>query len=428
MSERKPSRRGFLKAAALAPVMAQLATARRALGDELAGLGERTAAQGLGASLASSYRLDPSITYLNHGSIGTIPRAIQQAHRKYLEICETNPWVHMWGEAWKEPLQQVRNQAASMLCCDASEVAFTHNTTEAFNLLANGLPLAAGDEVLFSSLNHTGASACWHHMAEVRGFTVREFDFPLREVPHLTADDVVGIYREQIRPETRVLVFTHVDNQVGLRHPVKELAAAARERGVQFVAVDAAQTVGMIPLDVAAMGVDVYATSPHKWLQAPKGLGLVYVRQEIQDNLRPMWVTWGQARYRGTARIYEDYGTRNLPEVLSLGDAIDFQQQLDESNKEHHHRRLWEAARSAVAESPRLRWRSPTTWRLSAALYSIEPIGESSRAVFERLYSRHGYVFRPFEIEGLNAVRLSPNVMNTRGQIAEVLAKVAEKG
>jgi selenocysteine lyase/cysteine desulfurase len=90
----------------------------------------------------------------------------------------------------------------------------------------------------------------------------------------MTKADVLDAYDRHITPRTRVLVFPHVDNIVGLRHPARELADLAHSKGVEFVAVDAAQTVGMLPVDLQAMGVDVYAASPHKWLQAPKGIGL----------------------------------------------------------------------------------------------------------------------------------------------------------
>jgi len=103
---------------------------------------------------------------------------------------------------------------------------------------------------------------------------------------------------------------------------------------VEFVAVDGAQTAGMLPLDLAASGVDFYSTSGHKWIQAPKGTGLLYVRREVRENVAPMWMTWGQARWEGTVRVLEDYGTRNLAEILVLGDAIAFQNDLGRQRAE----------------------------------------------------------------------------------------------
>ena len=101
------------------------------------------------------------------------------------------------------------------------DLAITHNTTEGFNILAHGLPLGAGDEVLFSSLNHGGASVAWDHIGPQRGYTVRRFDFPVARTSELTVDEVVAIHAEAIRPETRVLVVPHVDNMVGMIHPLR---------------------------------------------------------------------------------------------------------------------------------------------------------------------------------------------------------------
>jgi selenocysteine lyase/cysteine desulfurase len=379
------------------------------------------------AALRDRYMLSPEVTYFNHGSIGTIPRAVHQARATYLEICESNPWLYMWGGAWEEPREQVREKAAAYIGCRPPDLAFTHNTTEGFNILANGLPLGPGDEVLFSSLNHAGAAICWDHYAETRGFTVKRFDFPILDVPEMSADDVLDAYDRHITADTRVLVFPHVDNIVGLRYPVMRLAALARSKGVEIVAVDGAQTVGMIDLNVAELGVDAYCTSTHKWVQSPKGLGLMYVREELQAALRPMWVTWGQARWQGSARKYEDYGTRNLPEVLTLGDAIDFQEALGSTWKEERYAALWERFRLMAEESDRVVWRSPRSWSGSASLFAVEIRGADSQDIFDYMYREHGFVFRPFQTQGLNTVRISPNVYNTEeevGRFFEVVGSV----
>ncbi len=415
-----PDRRGFLKSAA---ALAALVPARQAFGRELAVLERRVRQEGF-PGIRDAYLLADDVLYLNHGSIGTIPRAVHEARERYLSVCETNPWLYMWGPAWEEPLAEVRRKAAAYLGCMAEELAFTHNTTEAFNTLAQGLELDPGDEVLFSSLNHPGASICWQHHGPRRGYVVRRFEFPIADVPGLTPDDIVEIYTGRITDRTRVLVFPHVDNIVGVRYPVRRLAAAARARGVRYVAVDGAQAVGMIPVDVASMDVDFYATSPHKWLQAPKGLGLLYVRASARRRLSPMWVTWGQRRWRGTARVYEDYGTRNLPEVLTLGDALDFQMRLEAGGKADRLQAHWRRLREAVEASPRLAWRSPARWERGASLVAVEPLRRSAGEVFERLYADHGVVFRAFG-EPTNTMRISPNVVTSEAELDRFLELVA---
>ncbi len=400
-------------------VLGLLNPVRRAFAEELDRIDLENHTAGSFAQLRAEYMLDPNVTYLNHASIGTIPHAVFDARSRYLELCERNPWLYMWGGEWEQPREEVRAKAGEFIGCKASEITFTHNTTEAFSLLAHGLPLGAGDEVVFSSLNHDGASVGWFLNSAAKGYRVKRFQFPIADVPGMTKADVLNIYDEQISSNTRVLVFPHVDNIIGLRHPVRELAALARSRGVEFVAVDSAQTVGMLPVNVREMGVDVFATSPHKWLQAPKGLGLTYVSEKIRHMVRPMWVTWGQTRngWTDTGRIFEDYGTRNLAEVLTLGDAIDFQHRLSPSEREAHLRGLWEYTRRRAMEHPRADWRSSHSWELGGSLYAVEIRDRNVADLSRWMFQEHGFVFRPFRSQGLNTARISPIVFNTEEDI-----------
>jgi selenocysteine lyase/cysteine desulfurase len=419
-------RRSFVRTlagGATASALASLAAARGAFAESLAALAGGLQEHGF-AGLGDAYMLSPDVLYLNHASIGTIPRAVYEARARYLTLCESNPHLYMWGEAWQAPKEEVRAKAAALLRCTTEEVAITHNTTEGFNLLAQGLALQPGDEILFSTLNHSGASVPWRQHGARRGYSVRQFEFPIPDIPGMTAQDVVDTYAAQVRPETRVLVFPHVDNIVGLRYPVRALADAARARGVTYIAVDAAQSVGMLPVDVSAMGVDFLATSPHKWLQAPKGLGLFYARRAVQEKLAPMWVSSGQARFRGTAGIYDDYGTRNLAEVLTLGDAIDFQQELGAEAKAARHRAVWQRMRDFVGASPLLTWRSSRDWELASGLYGIEVNGQSSAGLLERLGRERGFVFRAFRVQGIDSMRISPNVQTRDEEIAAFLETI----
>lgn len=329
--------------------------------------------------------------------------------------------VHVGG-AWEEPREDARRAAAGLLGAKPDDVAITHNTTEGFNLLAQGLPLGAGDEVLFSSMNHAGASVCWEQQAPRRGFTVRRFEFPVLDAAKLTAADVADIYLSQVRDATRVLVCPHVDNIVGLRYPLREIAERAHASGVEFVAVDGAQTAGMIPIDIEASGVDFYSTSGHKWIQAPKGTGLMYLRATSREDLEPMWTTWGQGRWADLARRYEDYGTRNLAEAVVLGAAVDFQVALT-SRAERRLRLLREYTQAAVGASASLEWCSPQSWADGASLYAIRAprlvAGDASRS----LYEDHGVVLRPFGGD-LNTLRLSPNVITSTDQIDTFIRQV----
>lgn len=413
-----PTRRGFLQALAAGAGAAVLADFSKLEAATSAGVQRLTQARtDPSGALRADYLVDPAIRYLNHASIGTVPRVVHDAHREYSALCETNPWLYMWGGGWEEAREDVREKAGHLLGVDPEDVAITHNTTEAFNLLARGLPLGSGDEVLFTNLNHPGASVAWERFGPERGYSVRRTTIPLERSAQLTEADLVEAHDRAIGPRTRVLVVPHLDNIVGLRHPLRALVEAARARGVEYVAVDGAQTAGMLPLDLDATGVDFYATSGHKWIQSPKGLGLLYIRRELRDSLTPLWVTWGQERWAGTARIFEDYGTRNLPELLAMGDALDVQRSLGDGWKLERYRTLREHLRQAVEEAPELTWRSPPDLETGGPLVAIERRGADAGRLGRWLWEEHQTVVRAFSGEPLNTIRVSPNVVTSESEL-----------
>jgi selenocysteine lyase/cysteine desulfurase len=129
-----------------------------------------------------------------------------------------------------------------------------------------------------------------------------------------------------------------------------------------------------------------------------------------------MWVTWGQGRWRESARRYEDYGTRNFAEMVTLGNALDFQERVGADVKESRYREIWNLFREMTDNSDRVTWRSSRDWSLSASLFAIEINGKTSTDVSERMHREHGFVFRPFRTQQLNHVRISPNVYNTEDE------------
>ncbi|RNC85826.1 MAG: aminotransferase class V-fold PLP-dependent enzyme [Balneola sp.] len=364
------------------------------------------------------YSLSDSVTYLNHGSTGTMPKIVQEARRSYLALCENNPWFYMWSSEWEEPIHEVREKVARYINANPNEITFPHNTTEIFNLLALGLRLGSGDEVLFPNLNHSGASIPFHFHASKKGYDVRVFEMPVERISDINVDDLLALYDEHITPKTRLVVIPHIDNTFGVRQPAKEITKLARSKGVPFVALDTAQTMGMIPIDVKDLDVDIIGTSAHKWLQAPKGISVAYFNPRIWEEVSPMWVTWGQERWKGSSRVFEDYGTRNRPEILSIGHAIDFQASLDEEVKSEKLQSLWNLAKDLADEHPNTTWRSPRTWELSGSLFVIEVNSIKPSELSNGLFLDHGIVFRPFD--GYSTIRISPNLANTEEEISRL--------
>ena len=415
-----PDRRAFISGTGLglASLLGDRSVFTSAL-ERLAPVASEPAAR----TLRDEYLLESGLLYLNHGSIGTIPRVVVEEHARRIRQCETNPHLHMWGDAWTEAFAATRAAAAGLLRCETDEVAITHNTTEGMNVLAQGLPLRAGDEVLFSSLNHPSSSEPWRYHAARRGYSARRFEIPLDDITGLTVSDVVAMYERQIRPETKVLVFPHIDNVVGLRHPTREIVAMARRRGVQFIAVDIAQSLGMVPVDVGAEDADFYAASPHKWVQAPKGVGLFVARRRVQDVLDTFWVRRPRASLPKTAERFEDYSTRDMPAVLALKDAIAFQQRLGEREKETRLLEIMRWFRDRVDATSSLAWRSARHPALSSSLFAVGLRKGDAREVEHALSTQHDIWVRPFA-PPLNTLRVSPNLINTVADADRFIAAV----
>ena len=420
MQRTPTSRRGFLRTLAAAGAAAPLLTRAERLEGSLAatsaGAPFRADDPTSVARLRAQYMLSDDLVYLNHASIGTVPEAVHRAHVGYLELCEHHPSLYVWGSVWREVTEQTRATAASLLKCRADDLAITHNTTEGINVLAHGLPIGAGDEVLFSSLNHPGASVAWRGLATRRGYSVRSFDFPLERAPELSVDEVVQIHVDALAPETRVLVLPHVDNMIGLNHPLPEIARAVRGRGVEFVVVDGAQSAGMVPVDLSAAGVDAYAVSPHKWIQSPKGLGLLWVAPGVRDVVPRMWFRTPGERIEESARKYEDYSTRAWPAVVALGDALDFQASIGEAEKRRRYAALWRQVHGRSLDDARLTWRSPLDPSLRSVIMAVELQGQRAQALAPRLLAEAGGVVRAFA-PPLNTFRISPNVMTTDAEL-----------
>ena len=165
--------------------------------------------------------------------------------------------------------------------CTRDEIALLRNATEANSYIANGLDMKPGDEVLMTDQEHPGGEQPWQLKAKRYGIVVKKVKLP---EPVKDAPQVLNLFSDAIGPRTRVIFFSHITTVTGVVLPAKELCALARSKGI-LSAVDGAHVTGMMQLDLHDIGCDMYSSSPHKWLQAPKGSGFLYVRNDAMDYL-----------------------------------------------------------------------------------------------------------------------------------------------
>ncbi len=305
--------------------------------------------------------------FLNPGSLGVMPRpvldAVTESLRRGAEY--DSDTVHRWGY---ESLEPERREMAEFLVCSADELAFTHNCTEAMSTIAHGLDLQPGDEVLLTNQEHPGGYSGWRARAARFGITVREVEIP---VSPANPGELLDRILSAVGPRTRVLSFSGITSPTGLILPTRELCQAARERGLISV-VDGAHMDGQIPVQLRELGCDFFAGSPHKWMFAPPGCGILYGRPEMLDRLWPSIVNAGWDNKEGlkSARFMM-IGTNNRSSIDGMIAGLRFLRSLGEDVLHNRMRELSSLLIREVRRRPYLELVTPEDPRLHQAMVTL---------------------------------------------------------
>ncbi|HEX4545901.1 MAG TPA: aminotransferase class V-fold PLP-dependent enzyme [Candidatus Acidoferrum sp.] len=311
--------------------------------------------------------------YLNNGTVGSSPmpvlRAIFDGYNETEKMSASDPEDYpIWGyAAWNE----FRDPLAAFVGCNRDELALLRNATEANSYIANGLDLKEGDEVLMTDQEHPGGEQPWNLRAKRYGIVVKKITLP-KPVPNASA--VMNLFHDAITPRTRVLFFSHISTATGVVLPAKELCALARSKGI-LSAVDGAHVVGMMKLNLGEMGCDMYSSSPHKWLMAPKGSGFLYVRDEVIDRLWNTIVTAGWDEPKLRAERFQRIGSSNVPALWGLRASLQLANQIGIERIERRHRQMADNILQEMVERGAESWTSPDpALRCGIASVNVPPI------------------------------------------------------
>jgi selenocysteine lyase/cysteine desulfurase len=359
--------------------------------------------------------------YFNNASLGPSPELVADATENFRRTLDGFPSKYMWG-GWDRDKEIVREKAAQAVGASSEEIALIHNTTEGMNVVAASMDLEPGDEVILADHEHTSGTIPWKYWQETKGIKLVRPILPL--LPG-SPGEIVDLYREAITPRTRVISMCHMVNTNGMILPVREVVELARPRGI-LVAVDGAQTAGMFPFDLHEMGCDYYAASSHKWLFSPKGVGIFYARQDAQENLRPLIVANGYEDE--SVRRFENYNTRNLPELLGLGVAIDFHNLLGPERKGKRIFDLKRYLREKISDNPSFRIKTPGQDDLSCGIITVELVDHPVTRVERTLADEYNINVRPMSTFGLNGLRISLSVFNSKADVDFLVSALEEIG
>jgi isopenicillin-N epimerase len=275
---------------------------------------------------ATPWILDPTVTFLNHGSFGSCPRPVLAVQTELREQIEREPVLFLDIELERR-LDDARQPLAALVGAHPADLVFLPNATTGVNTVLRSLDLRPGDEILTTDHEY---NACLNAIQEVTraagaGAVIAQVPFPVR-----SADEVVDAMLAAVTPRTRLAVFSHVTSPTALVFPVERIAAALGERGIEML-VDGAHAPGMVPLAIdqlARMGVVYYTANCHKWLCAPKGAGFLWVRRDRQQAIRPLVISHAANSSRADrSRFLEQVdwtGTLDPTPYLAVPAALEF--------------------------------------------------------------------------------------------------------
>lgn len=357
--------------------------------------------------------VSPGLVHLNTGTLGSTPRRVLDAVSALMYELEGDPAGNVFGPLGSR-MESVRAKAAEFLGAELDEVALTENTTAGMNAVAQGVArwLREGDEILSTDHEHPGGSVCWEYLERQLGVKVVRIPMP---APVRDPDQVLQLVCERLTPRTRIVSLSHVETITGLRMPLAEIAAVTRPRQILLVC-DGAQAPGMLKVDVKALGVDTYASSSHKWMLAPKGSGLLYVRREVQDRVQPMVLSAGYQSYTAAS------GTRNVPQILGHGLAMDFHHAIGRDRVEKRCCALAAELRGRLERIGALKLLSPTHDQLASGIVTFGLRTGKNQAIYERLLAEHNIVVKVVPKPEYNALRFSTHVYNCEDDLDRTAA------
>lgn len=354
-----------------------------------------------------SFTVSPGIINLNNGGVSPAPRSVQEAMKRYYDYSNEAPSYYMWRvlDQGREPLRQ---NLARMAGCDAEEIAINRNSSEGLETIIFGLQLKAGDEVVAARQDYPNMVNAYKQREKRDGIKMNWINL---ELPSEDEDYLVNAYVSAFTKKTRLVHITHIINWNGQILPVRRIAAEAHKRNIE-VLVDGAHSFAHFDFKIPDLDCDYYASSLHKWLYAPIGSGMLYVRKNKIGSIYPMFAT-SDDPLKADIRKFENLGTRPFFIEQAIGKAIEFHDMIGSERKEqrlHYLKNYW---MEKVKDLPGVRINTPLSPRWGCAIGNIGIEGRKPGELDSFLFSNYKIHTVGIEWENIHGVRVTPNVYTT---------------
>ena len=365
--------------------------------------------------IQQAYTVNSNFVNLNNGGVSPSPRIVQEAVERYNQLTNQGPSYYMWRilDQGREPL---RYKLAEMAGCNTEEIAINRNATEALNTVIFGLDLKAGDEVIGTKQDYPNMIQAWKQREMREGIVYKQLNF---QFPIENDAEIVKAFENAITPKTKIIHITHIINWIGQILPARKIADMAKSHGIEVI-VDGAHSFGLLDYAIPDLNCDYFGTSLHKFLSAPIGSGMLWIKKE---KIGKIWPLLCNGDPKGTdIRKFETLGTRSFPIEQGIGEAVNFQMAIGGKRKEDRIRYLKNYWAKKVAEVPKVKIHTSFKPEYACAICGVSIDGMTPGELDSALFNTYKIHTVGIVWENISCVRITPHVY-TRIQDLDKLVK-----
>ena len=357
--------------------------------------------------IQQAFTVSPGIINLNNGGVSPAPKTVQDAMKRYYDLSNEAPSYYMWRilDQGREPL---RANLAKLAGCSAEEIAMNRNSSEGLETVIFGLNLKAGDEVVLSKQDYPNVINAYKQREKRDGIKLNWINL---ELPSENEDYLVSQYVKAFGARTKLVNITHVINWNGQVLPVRKIADEAHKRGIEVI-VDGAHSFAHLDFKIPDLGADYFASSLHKWLYAPIGSGLLYVKKEKIKTIYPLFAT-ADDPLKDDIRKFESLGTRPFFIEQAIGKAVEFHDMIGSERKQkrlHYLKNYW---MEKVKNIPKVKFNTSLDPKWGGAIGNIAIEGKKPGELDSFLMDKYKIHTTTVVWENISGVRITPNVYTT---------------
>jgi isopenicillin-N epimerase len=362
------------------------------------------------AGIQNSFSVTRGISNRNNGGVSPSPRTVTEALVRYIWEQEDATAYTMW-QILEPQCETIRTGLAELFGCDREEIAITRNASESLETLLMGMDLKSGDEILTTTQDYPRMLTTLRQREKREGLKLKLIQIP---IPPKNLEEITAAFEKGITDRTRLILISHQINITGQITPVKAICEMARARGIETI-VDGAHSFAQFDFKQKDLGCDYFGTSLHKWLYAPKGTGMLYVKRDRIDKLWPLMAA--EAKQAADFRKFEEIGTHSAAPKLAIGEALLFHNGIGGKRKEARLRSLSRYWMNRLKDVPKIRFNTSFDPKQSCAIANVQIEGTNPEAVTKYLFDKHRIFATPIVHEEFQGIRITPNLYTTFGEL-----------